>query len=112
MEKTQKERTAMRLLLLNAGNLVRALEDLSPLEKRVLVMRFGLEPATKEHTLEEIGFDFDATRENIRKVETQAIDTLLSKYGTVAKKMAELASKPKRKTKEEKLLFAIFGREI
>nr|WP_263364792.1 RNA polymerase sigma factor RpoD [Cupriavidus pauculus] len=52
-----------------------ALDELSPREAKVLRMRFGLETHT-EHTLEEVGKQFDVTRERIRQIETKAMRKL------------------------------------
>ena len=52
-----------------------ALEKLSPRESKVLKMRFGI-GISKDHTLEEVGRQFDVTRERIRKLEAQALRKL------------------------------------
>ena len=52
-----------------------ALEELSPREAKVLRMRFGLDTNT-EHTLEEVGKQFDVTRERIRQIEAKAMRKL------------------------------------
>ena len=51
-----------------------ALELLSPREAKVLTMRFGIGIA--DHTLEEVGRQFDVTRERIRKIEVKALRKL------------------------------------
>jgi RNA polymerase primary sigma factor len=48
---------------------------LSPREQRVLVLRFGLEDG-RSRTLEEIGTEFNVTRERIRQIEAKAIRKL------------------------------------
>jgi RNA polymerase primary sigma factor len=48
---------------------------LSPREAKVLRMRFGIEINT-EHTLEEVGKQFDVTRERIRQIEAKALRKL------------------------------------
>ena len=48
-------------------------------------MRFGIDEV-KDHTLEEVGQDFDVTRERIRQIEVRAFEKL-------QKKMFELAQK-------------------
>lgn len=53
-----------------------ALDALSPREAKVLRMRFGLDMAT-DHTLEEVGKQFDVTRERIRQIESKAMRKLL-----------------------------------
>lgn len=52
-----------------------ALLDLTPREAKVLRMRFGLELNT-DYTLEEIGKQFDVTRERIRQIEAKALRKL------------------------------------
>lgn len=52
-----------------------ALAELSPREAKVLRMRFGLDTHT-EHTLEEVGKQFDVTRERIRQIEAKAMRKL------------------------------------
>ena len=52
-----------------------ALDELSPREAKVLRMRFGLDTNT-EHTLEEVGKQFDVTRERIRQIEAKAMRKL------------------------------------
>jgi len=52
-----------------------ALEGLSPREAKVLRMRFGLDTHS-EHTLEEVGKQFDVTRERIRQIEAKAMRKL------------------------------------
>ncbi len=52
-----------------------ALDSLSPREAKVLRMRFGLETAT-EFTLEEVGKQFEVTRERIRQIESKAMKKL------------------------------------
>ena len=51
------------------------LDGLSPREAKVLRMRFGIDMST-DHTLEEVGKQFDVTRERIRQIETKAIRKL------------------------------------
>ncbi|KTD23155.1 RNA polymerase sigma factor RpoD [Legionella londiniensis] len=51
------------------------LETLTPREAKVLRMRFGIEMNT-DHTLEEVGKQFDVTRERIRQIEAKALRKL------------------------------------
>ncbi len=51
------------------------LDSLTPREAKVLRMRFGVEMAT-DHTLEEVGKQFDVTRERIRQIEAKALRKL------------------------------------
>lgn len=57
------------------------LATLTPREAKVLRMRFGLGLGT-DHTLEEIGNQFDVTRERIRQIEAKAIQKLRSSMQT------------------------------
>ena len=54
------------------------LNTLSPREAKVLCMRFGIDTLT-DHTLEEVGKQFDVTRERIRQIEAKAIRKLKQK---------------------------------
>lgn len=71
-------------LLKEAMNKV--LETLSPREKKVLIMRFGLDDG-KPKTLEEVGKEFKVTRERIRQIEAKAIRKL--KHPTRARKLRD-----------------------
>ena len=51
------------------------LATLTPREQQVLRMRFGLQDG-KPHTLEEVGKEFDVTRERIRQIESKALRKL------------------------------------
>ena len=53
----------------------RVLETLSDREARVLQMRFGIGDSSN-HTLEEVGQDFEVTRERIRQIEAKALRKL------------------------------------
>ena len=64
----------------------KVLETLSPREKKVLIMRFGLEDG-KPKTLEEVGREFKVTRERIRQIEAKAIRKL--KHPTRARKLKD-----------------------
>jgi RNA polymerase primary sigma factor len=52
-----------------------ALATLTPREAKILCLRFGIDSGT-DHSLEEIGKQFDVTRERIRQIETQALRKL------------------------------------
>jgi RNA polymerase primary sigma factor len=51
------------------------LQSLTPREAKVLRMRFGIDMNT-DHTLEEVGKQFDVTRERIRQIEAKALRKL------------------------------------
>ena len=53
----------------------RVLSTLTPREEKVLRMRFGI-GEDSDHTLEEVGQDFDVTRERIRQIEAKALRKL------------------------------------
>lgn len=53
-----------------------ALDSLSPREAKVLKMRFGVDTAS-DFTLEELGKQFDVTRERIRQIESKAMRKLM-----------------------------------
>jgi len=48
------------------------LDSLTPREAKVMRMRFGIE-MTNDHTLEEVGKQFDVTRERVRQIEAKAL---------------------------------------
>ena len=51
------------------------LKTLTPREEKVLRLRYGLEDG-KMHTLEEVGAQFDVTRERIRQIESKTLAKL------------------------------------
>lgn len=51
------------------------LQDLTPREQKILQMRFGLEDGVT-HTLEEVGKEFNVTRERIRQIEAKALSRI------------------------------------
>jgi RNA polymerase primary sigma factor len=53
----------------------KVLATLTPREERVLRMRFGIGEHS-DHTLEEVGQDFEVTRERIRQIEAKALRKL------------------------------------
>ena len=62
----------------------KVLATLTPREERVLRLRFGIGEST-DHTLEEVGRDFEVTRERIRQIEAQALRKL--RHPSRAKKL-------------------------
>jgi len=56
------------------------IRDLSPREQRILEMRFGLSDGVS-HTLEEVGREFDVTRERIRQIEAKALERIRHSQG-------------------------------
>lgn len=69
------DRAAARELLRDYVN--NAMKDLSPREQKILEMRFGLTDGVS-HTLEEVGKEFDVTRERIRQIEAKALEKIQS----------------------------------
>ena len=57
--------------------------DLTPREQKILEMRFGLIDGVA-HTLEEVGREFDVTRERIRQIEAKSLEKI-SKHGKINK---------------------------
>jgi len=55
--------------------LIEILDDLSPREKKILDMRFGLSDEIT-HTLEEVGKKFGVTRERIRQIEAKSLERI------------------------------------
>jgi RNA polymerase primary sigma factor len=53
----------------------KVLATLTPREEKVLRMRFGIGEKS-DHTLEQVGRDFDVTRERIRQIEAKALHKL------------------------------------
>ncbi|TAK04304.1 sigma-70 family RNA polymerase sigma factor [Patescibacteria group bacterium] len=67
------DKAAARELLRDYVN--EAMKDLSPREQKILEMRFGLTDGVS-HTLEEVGKEFDVTRERIRQIEAKALEKI------------------------------------
>ena len=53
----------------------KVLSTLTPREEKVIRMRFGIDEKA-EHTLEEVGQDFEVTGERIRQIEARALQKL------------------------------------
>ena len=60
-----------------------AIKDLAPREQKILEMRFGLTDGVT-HTLEEVGQEFDVTRERIRQIEAKALEKI-QRMGIIGK---------------------------
>ena len=58
------------------GDIKRMLDKLSPKERDVLMLRFGLGKDGTKKTLEEIGTQYNVSRERIRQIENRAISKL------------------------------------
>jgi len=56
------------------------IKELSPRERKILEMRFGLVDGVS-HTLEEVGQEFDVTRERIRQIEAKALEKIQKMAG-------------------------------
>ena len=56
------------------------ISELSPREQKILEMRFGLTDGVA-HTLEEVGQEFDVTRERIRQIEAKALERIKQHAG-------------------------------
>ena len=66
--------------------LSQVLDTLNEREKKVLILRFGLEDG-RSRTLEEVGKEFDVTRERIRQIEAKALRKL--RHPSRAKKLKD-----------------------
>ena len=55
--------------------LMNVLKSLTPREERVIALRFGLEDG-RARTLEELGREFNVTRERVRQIEAKALHKL------------------------------------
>jgi RNA polymerase primary sigma factor len=69
---TPDRSAALQLLRDYVTNIVK---ELTPREQKILDMRFGLTDGVP-HTLEEVGREFDVTRERIRQIEAKAIERI------------------------------------
>jgi RNA polymerase primary sigma factor len=67
------DRTAARQLLRDYVR--QSMDELTPREQKILEMRFGLTDGVS-HTLEEVGREFDVTRERIRQIEAKALEKI------------------------------------
>ncbi len=69
---TPDRSAALQLLRDYVGDIIK---DLNPREQKILEMRFGLSDGVG-HTLEEVGKEFDVTRERIRQIEAKALEKI------------------------------------
>src|SRR5688572_18714177 len=74
---TPDRAAALQLLKDYVGEIVK---DLNPREQKILEMRFGLTDGVS-HTLEEVGKEFDVTRERIRQIEAKALEKIQAHAG-------------------------------
>ena len=74
-----------------------ALDDVTPRQKKVLCLRFGI-GVTQEYTLEEIGAVFGVTRECIRQIEAKALRRI--KHPDRSDKLLELVTYETRRRYE------------
>tara|TARA_B100000214_G_scaffold335223_1_gene278374 strand:- start:88 stop:483 length:396 start_codon:yes stop_codon:yes gene_type:complete len=58
------------------NDIEKLLSSLTPRESKVLKMRFGIGKNMSDHTLEEIGYQFDVTRDRIGQIEAKALKKL------------------------------------
>jgi RNA polymerase primary sigma factor len=72
-------------------NIGRSLSSLSPKEQSIIKKRFGI-GEDMPHTLEEVGLEFDVTRERIRQIEVKAIRKL--RHPSRSKWLREFIEKP------------------
>jgi len=72
-EAVTPEQAASREIL--SEHVTEVLSDLAPREQKILEMRFGLKDGI-HHTLEEVGKEFDVTRERIRQIEAKALEKI------------------------------------
>lgn len=75
-DKYQTPDKAANLELLKK-NLYEMLDFLTPREKKIIIMRFGLDGG-EIHTLEEVGKEFGVTRERVRQIEAKTLEKLSS----------------------------------
>lgn len=61
---------------------------LSERERRILSLRYGLED-DRERTLEEVGIEFNVTRERVRQIESKALKKLHQRFENTMSKMAD-----------------------
>ena len=60
---------------MNKEEILKHLQNFSPREQKIMEMRMGLIDG-KTHTLEEVGREFDVTRERIRQIEAKILEKL------------------------------------
>jgi RNA polymerase primary sigma factor len=77
IEDKSSESPAARVITSNLREITGdVLQTLSPREERVIRLRFGLDEGGHERTLEEVGRNFNVTRERIRQIEAKALKKL------------------------------------
>ena len=83
------------------------LAQLTPREAKVLRMRFGIDMNT-DHTLEEVGKQFDVTRERIRQIEAKALRKL--RHPVAIGATAQLPDRRLRRWREGRTILSKSGR--
>ena len=74
---TPDRAAALQLL---KDHVVEVIKELNAREQKILEMRFGLKDGIT-HTLEEVGREFDVTRERIRQIEAKALEKIEQHVG-------------------------------
>jgi len=96
------------------------LASLTPREAKVLRMRFGIDMNT-DHTLEEVGKQFDVTRERIRQIEATALrklrhptrsEQLRSFLDNMLRHYSPLWRRPTRSLHLERIAASLFAHQI
>ena len=98
------------LTVAEAKEIAKALETLTKREAQVLRLRFGLDTGVTK-TLEEVGLEFNVTRERIRQIEAKALRKL--RHPSRSKKLKDYLIQEKvPKDMREKLLLVADGSHI
>lgn len=78
MEISPEKRVSQQIL---HEQIQRLLEDLTPKERSIIELRYGMGGDRVLHTLEQIGDKFNVTRERVRQIEARALEKLRKKDG-------------------------------
>jgi RNA polymerase primary sigma factor len=71
-----EDTVTLALASIDGGVIDKILGSLSPIEKRIIERRYGLDADGKESTLEELGRELGKTRERIRQIQNEALEKL------------------------------------